>query len=107
MKSMGLVKIIGATLLAGAITLGAMGCSNLDGFKPREIVSVEPLNEKMVFVEYKDNRDHICQIKVRQSQLFICGDIILDPKDYLEACGGLMEYGPFDAEEYEEYKLTH
>ncbi|MEA2035964.1 MAG: twin-arginine translocation signal domain-containing protein [Nanoarchaeota archaeon] len=71
-----------------------------------KIISVEPYHSTRLFITYETPNSQT-RVSVHYSNKFRCGDVVIDPRDYLRICGGSMPYGAFDAEKYAEYKRPH
>jgi len=71
---------------------------------PDEILVIEPHHETRIFITYRDKNEQTYRQTVHRSTKFKCGDIVIDPRDFLKSHADRMPYGAFDAAAYAEYK---
>jgi len=71
---------------------------------PEKIISVDKHHDTRIVITYKDRNSQTYKETIHQSNEFRCGDIVIDPHDFIEIYGGEMPYGPFDAGKYAEYR---
>ena len=99
-------KIVGSiavSIIAIGITFIFSDC-NEKRLGPEKIISVHKHHATRIFITYKDRNGQTYKKTIHQSDKFRCGDIVIDPHDFLEIYGGEMTYGPFDAGKYAEYR---
>jgi hypothetical protein len=88
-----------------AVILAILGCEQYPKrLGPEEIISVDPHHATRIFIKYRDKNGQIYIDTIHQSNKFSCGDVTIDPHDYLGLYGGSMPYGAFNADEYKAYK---
>ncbi len=103
-----LKKIIGSIavlIIAIGITFIFSDCNESQKrLGPEKIISVDKHSDTRIFITYKDRNSQTYKETIHQSNKFRCGDIVIDPHDFLGTYGGEMPYGPFDAGKYAEYR---
>ena len=103
-----LKKIIGSIavlIIAIGITLIFSACNESQKrLGPEKIILVDKYHYTRIFITYKDRNGQTYKETIHQTYKFRCGDIVIDPHDFLGIYGGEMPYGPFDAGRYAEYK---
>ena len=101
-------KIIGSIavlIIAIGITFIFSACNESQKrLGPEKIISVDKHHDTRIFITYKDRNSQTYIETIHQSNKFRCGDIVIDPHDFLRKYGGEMPYGPFDAGKYAEYR---
>ena len=73
---------------------------------PEKIISVDKHHDTRIFITYKDRNSQTYKEAIHQSNKFRCGDIVINPHDFLRIYGGEMPYGPFDAGKYADYRKS-